>query len=247
MMQPGVLAEIGKNRRFRDSGLLGRCLFVVPKSNVGSRDVRNHIDVPADIKQDWEAGVFRLLEGRLEPVEAPRTLVFGPEARECWLNFFEEIERQQGEGGALGHVADWSSKLPGAVARIAGLLHLATRGGEVEVIERDPVERAVELGKLLIPHALAAFGLMGRAPVEDDAHALLGWIRAGRRLKFTAREVQRAMRVRFPTRAKLDQALAFLGDWRVIVKARPVPAGASGGRPTMEFVVNQRVLGADDR
>ncbi|MDD2770378.1 MAG: DUF3987 domain-containing protein [Methylococcus sp.] len=209
MLQNAILAEVGKTRRFRDSGLTARLLYVIPQSNVGQRDVRQHVSIPEDTRQDWEAGLFRLLEGRTDPVSAPRTLTFGADAKECWLSFAEEIERQHGAGNPLEHITEWTSKLPGAVARIAGLLHLATAGAAVEIIGLDPVERAVTLGRLLIPHALAAFGLMGMAKQEEDAHALLRWLRAGQRRTFRARDAHQALRARFARKEQLDRALVL--------------------------------------
>ncbi|WP_367026229.1 DUF3987 domain-containing protein [Methylococcus sp. ANG] len=246
MLQPGILAEVGKNRRFRDSGLLARGLFVIPQSNVGQRDVRQHVSIPDDIRRDWEAGLFRLLEGRTEPVSAPRTLTFDADAKECWLSFAEEIERQHGAGNPLEHITEWTSKLPGAVARVAGLLHLAMQGPTVDVIGLDPVERATELGRLLIPHALAAFGLMGMAKQEEDAHALLRWLRAGQRRTFRARDAHQALRARFARKEQLDRALVTLEEWLVLLGNRQVPASERGGRPTREYLVNERALGPAD-
>ncbi|MDD2768068.1 MAG: DUF3987 domain-containing protein [Methylococcus sp.] len=246
MLQPGILAEVGKNRRFKDSGLLARFLYAIPPSNVGQRDVRQHVSIPEDIRQDWEAGLFRLLEGRTDPVSAPRTLTFGAGAKECWLSFAEEIERQHGAGNPLEHITEWTAKLPGAVARIAGLLHLAVQGPGVEVIGLDPVERATELGRLLIPHALAAFGLMGMAKQEEDAHALLRWIRTGQRRTFRARDAHQALRARFARKEQLDRALVTLEEWQVLLGNRQVPASERGGRPTREYLVNERALRAAD-
>lgn len=246
MLQPGVLADVGKNRRFKDSGLLARFLYVIPPSNVGQRDVRQHVSVPEDIQRDYEAGLFRLLDGRTEPVSAPRTQTFGADAKECWLSFAEEIERQHGAGNPLEHITEWTSKLPGAVARIAGLLHLAMQGPTVDVIGLDPVERAVTLGRLLIPHALAAFGLMGMAKQEEDAHALLRWLRAGQRRTFRAREAHQALRARFARKEQLDRALVTLEEWLVLLGNRQVPASERGGRPTREYLVNERALGPAD-
>lgn len=242
MIQPGILQDSGRNKRFRDSGLLARFLYAVPRSNVGDRDVRNYIDIPDEIADRWEAGVFKLLDGCLEPVTAPKILTFDPAARELWLDFGAEIERQHGAGNPLESITEWTSKLPGAVARIAGLLHLALHGPGVDVIGLDPVERATELGRLLIPHALAAFGLMGVTRQEEDSHALLRWIRSGRRLTFTGREAQRAMRARFPRKEKLDEIIAVMEDWQVIIGAKRESTGATGGRPTQTYIVNRRIF-----
>ena len=40
-IQPGILADTAKIKRFRDSGLLARFLYAIPKNNVGTRNMRN--------------------------------------------------------------------------------------------------------------------------------------------------------------------------------------------------------------
>jgi len=47
-------------------------------------------------------------------------------------------------------MADWTSKLPGAAARIAGLLALAEHGVDLRSVPARPVARAVALARLLI-------------------------------------------------------------------------------------------------
>lgn len=146
-LQPGILADAAKSKRFRDSGLLARFLYAIPRSTVGTRDVRQRCPIPEDIKQAWHNRIHALLDGMERPIGKPKVLAFTPEALEIWLEFAEAIERQQGEGRKLEHISDWSSKLPGAVARIAGLLELAIHGTEAATIGKDSVMRAVALGE----------------------------------------------------------------------------------------------------
>jgi replicative DNA helicase len=103
-------------------------------------------------------------------------------ARELWLDFAAEIEAQQGERGAMESIADWSSKLPGAAARIAALLELADCGPAAESVSLEATEKAVRLCRLLIPHAHAAFGLLGADATDTDATAIVKWARDGGRL-----------------------------------------------------------------
>jgi putative DNA primase/helicase len=63
-LQPDVLAEAAKSGRFRATGLLARFLYVIPKSNVGTRDVRTHRVLPADIREAWERNLLSLLDSR---------------------------------------------------------------------------------------------------------------------------------------------------------------------------------------
>ncbi len=80
-----------------------------------------------------------------------------PEAQRMWVGLSAELEPQLHPDGALGGIQDWAGKPGGAVARIAGLLHLADR-----IVRRTPwdlpitadtMERAITLGRYFIAHA----------------------------------------------------------------------------------------------
>ena len=211
-LQPGVLADVASSRRFRDSGLLARFLFAMPESNVGKRDVRRRGAIPSYVKNDYESRLHALLDGRQQIASKPRVIGMSDPAREAWLDFADEIEKQQGERGGLESIADWSSKLPGAAARIAALLELAEVGPSTEAVSLDATAKAVELCRLLIPHAQAAFGLLGGDATDTDAAAIIKWARDGRRLSFSRRDCQKAMEGRFRSVARLEKALERLSQ-----------------------------------
>ena len=59
-----------------------------------------------------------------------------PKRTSCSSNSSRELEPRLGPDDDLGPIADWGSKLAGAVVRIAGLLHLAAN---LETGYRDPI------------------------------------------------------------------------------------------------------------
>jgi len=238
-LQPGVLADVASSRRFRDSGLLARFLFALPQSNVGGRDVRRRASIPKYISHEYERRIHELLDGRQQLSSSPRVLGLTDSAREAWLDFADEIERQQGEGGALESIADWSSKLPGAALRIAALLELAESGQAVDEVSHQTTERAVRLCRLLIPHAQAAFGLLGADAADGDAAAIVKWARAGGHASFSKSACQRAMQGRFRSIAKLDKAIERLeaGD---VAKVEKQPN--KGARPTTIIRMNPKLF-----
>ncbi|WP_077731896.1 YfjI family protein [Methylocaldum sp. 14B] len=240
MIQPGILADSGNQKRFRDSGLLARFLYALPESNVGTRDVRERRPVPDSVKTAWEANLLDFLNSQERPAGVPRVIPFTEDAREIWLEFAEQVEPEQRPGGRLEHIADWSSKLPGAVARIAGLLEIALNGLTADAVGTDAVARAVLLGEALIEHALAAFALMGAVQAEEDAACVLRWIQARGLSEFTRREAQKAMESRFKSVDRLKIALRQLQDWHVLrqVERRT----ETRGRPSPCCVVNPRIL-----
>ncbi|MGZ8245743.1 DUF3987 domain-containing protein [Methylomagnum sp.] len=243
-LQPGILADAAKAKRFRDSGLLARFLYAIPRSNVGFRDVRQRLPIPAAIQQAWHVRLHELLDGMERPIGAPRVIPFTAPALAVWLDFHEMVERHQGEGRKWEAIADWTAKLPGAVARLAGLLELAVYGTDVPTIGEDSVRRAVALGELLIEHACAAFALMGAGRAEDDALAVLRWIEVNRLSGFTRREAQKAMESRFRTVDKLVAALTLLHEWGCVSDAinQPSQGGERGGRSSSFYEVNPRLL-----
>lgn len=108
-LQPGVLADVASSRRFRDSGLLARFLFAMPDSNVGQRDVRRRWSIPNYIRQEYEQRLHGLLMVANNLASKPRVIGLTESARNIWLDFADEIEKQQGERGSLEAIADWSA------------------------------------------------------------------------------------------------------------------------------------------
>lgn len=239
-LQPGVLADVAKAKRFRDSGLLARFLYALPKSNVGQRDVRARNSISADVRDAWGRNILALLADMHRPIGTPVVLPFDAGALEQWLQFAEHVERNQGEGERWEHIADWSGKLPGAAARIAALLELAQRGTAARHVGEDSVVRATKLCALLAVHAEAAFRLMGAADAEGDALALLRWIESNRFHTFTRHEAHRAMEGRFRTVERLIGAVRALQDWQVLGPERK--RNNERARPTHFYDVNPKLF-----
>ena len=242
-LQPGILGDIGKNKKFRDSGLLARFLFAVPPSNVGDRDVRAHDPIPDEVRRAYQEKLLALLDRRTA-TERPDVLTLSPGALALWLDFAELIEGKMGAGRELEYLGEWLAKLPGQAARVAGLLHLAVSGGTDDALEvsADSMKRAVSLAKRSIGHGCAAFGLMGVTAAEEDAAALVKWLRNTGRHSFLVRDVQRSLRGRFPQKAKAEAAVDVLREWHVVLGETRHKAGAHGGRPTVSYVVNSRLF-----
>ena len=176
--QPGTLLEAFDNQQFRHKGLSARFLVAMPAGNIGTRDVRRSSAIDPGIKARYEAGILGLLNGRPNYAVDPQRIEFTDPAREAWFDFAEEIEREQGDGRRFESVRDWTGKLPGQVARIAALIELADGGRAEDGVSLQSVERAIEIGRRLIEHAMAMFGMIGANERDADALAVLRWIRA---------------------------------------------------------------------
>lgn len=238
LVQPGTLADVAGSKRFRDSGLLARFLWAVPDSTVGRRDVRRHAPISVDVKDAYERGVFSLLEGWSEPKSKPTLLTFTDPARELWLDFAQEVENQQGEGGQYEAISDWTSKLPGALARVAAVLELAEMGLTADEVSEVAMRMALRLGHLLIDHARAAFALLGTDAADTDAVAVVRWIKASGLTEFTRREAQKAQEGRFRSVDRLEKAMERLEAGEVVRSTKRRRAGAP---PSVIYRVNPRL------
>jgi len=243
-VQPEVVSDLaqGNKARFRGNGLLARFLYCIPRSNVGSRDVTRRIPIPESVKIAYEGGIMGLLG--IDPVydeqgrEQPRILTLAPDALQAWEQFSQYIENRQGPAGDLHNIRDWAGKLPGAALRIAGLFHVVEHGTTTAVIGRSAVEQALDLCDLLIPHAFAAFDLMGDDQASGDAKVVLKWILAKKQTSFRQNDAFRENR-RFRNVERLEKALRVLITRHII--SEPLRLD-TGGRPSIVYNVNPEIL-----
>ena len=148
--QPEVLQKLSARPGFRARGLLARFLYGLPASPLGSRLLLSN-PVPPEVAEAYRAGIERLLalrspaqgtDGQLNTWQ----LRFSPEAYANWKDFQRSVELLMREGGKLCHLKDWASKLPGAGARIAGVMHCVCISPEESgIISTAVTEQALNL------------------------------------------------------------------------------------------------------
>lgn len=245
-IQPAILADMGSGgkRRFRGNGTLARFLYAVPRSNIGTRNVRANHPIPATVATRYQAGIFALLAvppQMIDGQEVPRCLSLTAEALDYWHAFAHMIESRQGEGGDLESIQDWSGKLPGAALRIAGNFHLVEHGGNPPAqIEAATIERALDLCALLIDHAKAAFDMMEADPATADARAICKWIVAEKLCRFKKAELWARFKGRFTGKSgRLDKAMKELQARHIVEPSSEQTAG----RAAMLFSVNPAMWG----
>lgn len=241
--QPDLLRGLTENKGFRGRGLLARFLYVLPKSNLGHRSLNVDSMMP-DYRLRYEGIITAILNheragGKDDP--RPHVLKLSVDASRDWKVFALKIEAGMREGEAFEHVRDWASKLPGAVARIAGLLHVVRHAfGNPESVEigQEDMSAAVRLGDVLSAHALAAFDLMGADPAIDGARLVLRWIKREGKSTFTFRDCYYANKSRFKRAGDLEPAIDILIERHFI--RRRIEKVAH--RPSRLFEVNPEVL-----
>ena len=242
-VQPSVLRSLGASADFRGRGLLARFLWGVPVSMVGFRD----LDAPAiraGVEGEYQRRLTALLRLRREQGDRDAEgLRLSPDGWAILNSLRGEIEPRLAEGsGDLHWLSDWANKLPGALARVAGLLHLAQTPDprESSEVSGETVSAAVRLAPYLIDHARAAFGAMGQDPAIASAQRLLPYIAGLSRERFSVRDLHQQARGRaeFARAPSVKAALAVLAQLDYV---RPVEATAPSGpgRPPSEvYAVN---------
>jgi len=172
-VQPDVLEEIGRNSEFRGRGLSARFLYAWCQSHAGYRELQAS-PVSMSVKDAYHRLILSLMA-----VEGRHDLTLAPEAQTIWNGFYADVESLFRPGAELEHLVDWGSKLPGAVARISGLLHFGEHGPEGigKSISDDSVSNACHLGAYYLEHAKASFGIMKEDARLNVARKILAYIK----------------------------------------------------------------------
>lgn len=234
-VQRHVLAKAARVSDFAGRGLLDRFLYSIPVGTVGFRRT-DPLPVSDEIRRMYDTSL-RALVASFDRLEEPITLRLSDEANARFATWRKDIEPRRRPDSDLGHIQGWSSKLDGAVARIAALIHMAKTfdGPRTTLISDATMAAALEIGDYLIAHALAAYDLMGEDPSLEGARYVLAWIGNQGRTSFTKRECHIAHRARFPKAADVDPVLASLVEAGYI---REVTHERVPGRPSRRFLVN---------
>lgn len=252
-MQPGPLASYLRET-FRgggqDDGLIQRFqLLVYPDVAPTWRNVDRWPD--ADAKAAV-AAAFAALD-TLDPAAlgahpvtdgGPPVLHFTPEAQaafDAWRAAWEPHVRDGGEPDVLAaHWAKYRSLVP-ALALVFHLLAAAPRGTGGPV-SADALARALAWVPYLAAHARRVYH-----PITHGADAAAGALAAKLRAAalpspFRARTLLQRGWAGLTDREAVAGACAQLADlgW---LRREPVPASATGGRPTVQYYVNPRASG----
>lgn len=185
-VQPCILQNRGAGEVFRGRGLDARFIYFFPKSKVGNRKLDTE-SIPIIIKQRYAQHIRMLLD--IQCNEEPYTLKLDQEAYEEWLSFSQKIERKLLLHSELGSLSDWGGKLPGLVARLAGILYCATHTvPQKYIIDKETMQKACYLGDIFIKHAQYAYGFMAGCEDKNNAIKILKWIQSTGIEQFSARD-----------------------------------------------------------
>ena len=228
-IQPEVVRGLKGSGNLRGRGMWARFLFSCPATRIGTKTF-DTVPVDPEVRMAYHEFIFRLI--RTVPTTWHGYDAFDPEQRtqsrepgivrfseEAWADLREVLirtDRQMLPGRPLYAIADWASKLRGAIVRIACGFHIAECAGAgidpaSHLLSSETVRRAIAVGRYLLSHAQHAFGEMAASPVETMARQLLAWAKVNKKTSFTRRDAQRIRT--FREGKALDEALALLEEW----------------------------------
>lgn len=235
-VQPSIIQAMCKKPKFRGRGLLGRILYVMPHSNIGHRTWEEPPMNPSYYSA-YKAALNVMLKDCFTNQKASLCILsLASDAYARWLEYAKLIEKLMGPDIAqLAHIMDWAGKLPGAIARIAAILHIMKFGASQELqISLQTMNSAIKIGHALSSHALAAFNLMEEGNVKQDAIMIYEWIKSMKFSVVSKRDCSR--RFRRLKKELLSPALEILQEHEILREVQVANGGP--GRPKEFFEVN---------
>ena len=251
--QPEALRGLTSKPEFTGRGLLARFLYSLPVSLVGYREV-GVASLTLDDKKEWSTRVQHLLDlyaGEPHDPYNPHILSLSDAAYCRFLKFHQEEEVNLREGRELAGLHAWGGKFHGSIARLVGVLHMATHADstfpDATDISDDTMTQALMIGAYLVPHAKSAFNEMGSDEVRDHAKVILSWIRNNfadkENNQFTGRDCFRACHRCIERRDDLDEPLALLVEYGFIREATPLSNEGRRGRKSRDlFSINPHLF-----
>ncbi|WP_408605354.1 DUF3987 domain-containing protein [Desulforapulum autotrophicum] len=237
--QPDVLKGMASKPGFRGRGLLARPLYLLPQSNLGYRTL-DTVPIPKDLDSQYERVVHSLLDITSPENErgesCPYILKLSHGAYKEWSAFYHVTEEGLRDGGQFEFIRGWAGKLPGAAARIAGLLHCAENIDQpwTKQVSLETMQSALDIAAVFSNHALIAFDLMGADEGMDKARKVWCWIRRKGFSSFKKRDCFDALKGTFPRMADIEDPVKILTERNYI---RP-QIKETGGRPSIICHVN---------
>lgn len=240
--QPDVLRGLAQNSSFKGRGLIGRLLFLVPNSMVGSRTFRTN-PIPNDLQQTYFKTIRQIIalpwRKDNQDQQLPYELQLGEKALNAWLNFAEKTEQALAEGGSLSSIRDWGGKLPGQALRLAALCHVTLHEEpQNHLLSETTLQAALQLARLITEHTRVALNLMGTDDAMECAKAILKWITQEHVESFTTRACLEKVKGRWPKMSLVQPGLQILEERGYIVEPVHAKEKKPRGRPARIYIVN---------
>jgi hypothetical protein len=180
LMQQGVALQFMGNPILQDQGMLSRCLASYPDSTSGTRFYKSVDLSKNEHMKFYQAKMIHILDTPLPIVDGsrnelnPRLLALSENAKRIWVGFYNDIEKELGDGGRYHVIRGFGSKIAEQAIRLAGVLAL------VEDIHRQNItheflDAGVMLAKYYLEEALRIYNPANIHPDLYKAQKLLAW------------------------------------------------------------------------
>lgn len=184
LMQPVILRGLMADPLAQGQGWIARTLIAEPRSLAGSRLYRVN-----QIAASKRPEVFRYFAALCRLLAAPpavhhegdgceltpRAMQMDQGAQAVWIEFYNEVERQQGEGQPLAGVSAWASKAAEHAARIAAVITLLADPDAAEV-PADAMAGAIEVASFYLGEHVRLMGQSVEHLQQQRLRDLLAWL-----------------------------------------------------------------------
>ncbi len=191
-VQPSILARLANDEEMSSRGLSARFMVALPEDLIGRRDQDKRFDGAEIATSSIYAKTATALADDWARHDTPAAINVTDPARNALRSFLAEVEPKLGQGARYEHLAEWTNKLHGSIARYAGLLHLAEGRPTQQHIDVDTMLRAIDLGRYWL--AVADIILSMGDETTEQARAIMSWIDRNHLDQFTVRDLQRGVK-----------------------------------------------------
>jgi hypothetical protein len=185
LVQPVLLDALLGDPLAQGQGLLARCLIAQPDTLAGHRPYRdvNPHENPAVVAYNHAIKMLletypALWDGGDGYELKPQDLHLTDDAKALWIEFYNEIERQQGNGSELEGARPFASKAAEHAARIAGIITLV-ENPLATTIPSAAMDAAIELTAFYLNEHLRLTGAGRQERIDAHLRALLAWFQSG--------------------------------------------------------------------
>jgi hypothetical protein len=215
MIQPEAAKDVLGDPVLRDQGLLSRLLIAAPDSLAGDRLWQ---EPDYEIEPALRRYMARMLSIFEEPLQAandqgneltPRALGLSAPARERWIAFRDEVERDMRPGGRFASLRDVAGKAAEQAARLAGVLTLVDNI-TARFISGDVMARGCDLMSWYLGEAVRMAEVTYVPPAIANAQLILDWIRARGLQEVDAATIQKIGPAAVRRKEQLDPAVEAL-------------------------------------
>jgi hypothetical protein len=254
-VQPSVIFGAIENEVFRSRGFVQRFLLCMPVSRLGFRKL-TPVAIPQSILMRWQDIIMKLCNEPQHEDDSgeliARTILLTPEAEGIWKRFQREMEVAMRPGEEWDFETGWCSKAPGAIGRLAAVIHsglCAARGRSPDDVPIDAsiMTAAVSLGRKIAEHTRVAFRGAGVDRGVKLANKVASWLERERPESFSSRDLQR--QVCNGERLEEQELTRAIEELQEAGWIRPLESQSSerGGRPSRRWEVHPLILACGPR